>query len=208
MRPDILNPLFAEVETLKGELEALKSEMQAQKSEQANTAAQVMTTQSQVQDVQAKVAAVPAVTSDQVNTQIRNASSGGDSNSGLLDQRDTALTNLAQIMDIKTTPNADGSVSVSTADGVNLVSNTYAQLSYSGGGTDGNYSQIMMSNMSGTGQQIGQPQELDSHQGSGSLAGLVDMRDNQLPSLQAGPRFWGRGSGTTRRSGPRASARR
>jgi len=56
-----------------------------------------------------------------LNTQIRNAGAGGDQNSGLLDQRDVALTNLAQIMDIKTTPNADGSVSVSTADCVNLV---------------------------------------------------------------------------------------
>ena len=39
-----------------------------------------------------------------------------------------ALNNLAQMMGIKTSTNADGSVNVSTTDGVNLVSNTYAQL--------------------------------------------------------------------------------
>ena len=38
----------------------------------------------------------------------------------LLDQRDTALTSLAQVIGITTTSNSDGSVNVSTADGINL----------------------------------------------------------------------------------------
>ena len=119
-----------------------------------------------------------------LNTQIRNASSGGDSNSGLLDQRDTALTNLAQIMDIKTTPNADGSVSVSTADGVNLVSNTYAQLSYSGGAQNGMYGNITSQDVNpNNGNLIGTPQPLDPHLTGGSLKGLIDMRDQTLGGL-------------------------
>ncbi len=118
-----------------------------------------------------------------LNQQIQTATLAGNDASGLLDQRDEAVQNLSALIGVKTTTQANGQMTVMTQDGVTLVGDTYAQLSYAGGGTDGNYSQIMMSNMTSTGQQIGQPQELDSHLGSGSLAGLVDMRDNQLPSL-------------------------
>jgi flagellar hook-associated protein 1 FlgK len=119
-----------------------------------------------------------------LNSQIRNASAGGDQNSGLLDQRDTALNNLAQIMDIKTTPNADGSVSVATADGVNLVSNTYAQLAYSGGAQNGMYGNITSQDINpNNGNLIGTPQALDPHLSGGSLKGLIDMRDQTLGGL-------------------------
>ncbi len=119
-----------------------------------------------------------------LNTQIRNAGAGGDQNSGLLDQRDVALTNLAQIMDIKTTPNADGSVSVSTADGVNLVSNTYAQLAYTGGAQNGMYGNITSQDINpNNGNLIGTPQPLDPHLSGGSLKGMIDMRDQVLGGL-------------------------
>ena len=119
-----------------------------------------------------------------LNSQIRNASAGGDQNSGLLDQRDTALNNLAQIMDIKTTPNADGSVSVATADGVNLVSNTYAQLAYSGGAQNGMYGNITSQDVNpNNGNLIGTPQSLDPHLSGGSLKGMIDMRDQTLGGL-------------------------
>ena len=119
-----------------------------------------------------------------LNQQIQTATLAGNDSSGLLDQRDVAVQNLSALIGVKTTTGADGQMTVMTQDGTTLVGDTYAQLSYAGGGTDGNYSQIMMSNMTSSGQQIGQPQELDSHLGSGSLAGLVDMRDNQIPQLQ------------------------
>jgi flagellar hook-associated protein 1 FlgK len=122
-----------------------------------------------------------------LNSQIRNASAGGDQNSGLLDQRDTALNNLAQIMDIKTTPNADGSVSVATADGVNLVSNTYAQLAYSGGAQNGMYGNITSQDINpNNGNLIGTPQALDPHLSGGSLKGMIDMRDQTLGGLSHG----------------------
>ena len=80
-----------------------------------------------------------------LNMQIRNAaavSSGGAQNSGLQDQRDIALGELAKMMDIKSVANPDGSMNVATADGVNLVSNTYAQLAYVGGAQNGTYGSI------------------------------------------------------------------
>jgi flagellar hook-associated protein 1 FlgK len=120
----------------------------------------------------------------QLNTQIKTANASGDDSSALLDQRDTALTSLAQVMGIKTTTNADGSVNVATTDGVNLVSNTYAQLSYSGGAQNGSYGNIMIQDVNpSSGAVIGQPQALDPHLSSGSLEGMIDMRDQVLGGL-------------------------
>ncbi len=119
-----------------------------------------------------------------LNTQIRNASATGDTASGLLDQRDVALNNLAQVIGIKTTVNVDGSVSVSTDDGINLVSNTYAQLSYPGGAQNGAYGNITVQDVNpANGQTIGQPTALDPHLSGGSLKGLIDMRDQVLGGL-------------------------
>ena len=120
----------------------------------------------------------------QLNSQIKTANASGDQASALLDQRDTALTNLAQVMGIKTTTNADGSVNVSTTDGINLVSNTYAQLSYSGGAQNGSYSNITIQDINpASGAVIGSPQPLDPHLSSGSLKGMIDMRDQVLGGL-------------------------
>ena len=120
----------------------------------------------------------------QLNSQIKTANASGDQASALLDQRDTALTNLAQVMGIKTTTNADGSVNVSTTDGINLVSNTYAQLSYNGGATNGSYGNITIQDINpASGAVIGAPQALDPHLSSGSLKGMIDMRDSVLGGL-------------------------
>jgi flagellar hook-associated protein 1 FlgK len=87
-------------------------------------------------------------------------------------------------MDIKTTANPDGSVSVSTADGINLVSNTYAQLSYTGGAQNGMYGNITSQDINpNNGNLIGTPQPLDPHLSGGSLKGMIDMRDQVLGGL-------------------------
>jgi flagellar hook-associated protein 1 FlgK len=119
-----------------------------------------------------------------MNTQIRTATASGDQASGLLDQRDVALSNLAQVMGIKTSANPDGSVNVSTADGFNLVSNTYATLAYTGSAQNGAYGNITIQDINpANGQMIGSPTALDPHLSSGSLKGLIDMRDQVLGGL-------------------------
>ena len=119
-----------------------------------------------------------------LNTQIRSDSASGNDASALLDQRDVALSSLAQTMGIKTSQQPDGSLSVSTTDGINLVSNTYAQLSYPGGASNGSYGNIMIQDTNPqTGQLIGTAQALDPHLSGGSLKGLIDMRDNVLGGL-------------------------
>jgi len=119
-----------------------------------------------------------------LNSQIKTANASGDTASALLDQRDVVLTNLGQVLGIRTSENADGSVNVSTTDGINLVSNTYAQLSYSGGSQAGSYGNIMIQDTNpSTGQAIGPAMALDPHLDGGSLKGLIDMRDQVLGGL-------------------------
>jgi flagellar hook-associated protein 1 FlgK len=87
-------------------------------------------------------------------------------------------------MGIRTTSQADASINVSTTDGVNLVSNTYANLTYSGGAKNGTYGNIQIQDISPlSGQAIGQASALDSHLSGGSLKGLIDMRDDTLGGL-------------------------
>ena len=119
-----------------------------------------------------------------LNTQIKNTAATGDQASALLDQRDVALNQLAQVMGIKTSNNPDGSLNVSTTDGVNLVSNTYATLTYSGGNQLGAYGNMMVQDVNpASGQPIGAAMALDPHLTGGSLKGLIDMRDQVLGGL-------------------------
>jgi len=120
----------------------------------------------------------------QLNQQIKTANAAGDTSSALLDQRDTALTSLSAVMGIKVSQNSDGSVNVSTPDGLNLVSNTYASLSYTGGAQDGTYGNIQVQDVNPqSGQMIGQATALDSHLSGGSLDGLITMRDQTLGGM-------------------------
>jgi flagellar hook-associated protein 1 FlgK len=117
----------------------------------------------------------------QLNQQITGATASGGSPDALEDQRDTELTSLAQVMGIKVTQNSNGSVNVSTPDGVNLVSGTYATLSYAGGAQNGTYGNIQIQDTNPqSGQLIGQAQALDPHLDGGSLDGLITMRDQTL----------------------------
>jgi flagellar hook-associated protein 1 len=119
-----------------------------------------------------------------LNNQVRNATASGNSDSGLADQRDLALQNLSQKMGIKIVNSPDGSMQVSTTDGVNLVSNTYAQLSYSGGAQNGVYGNIQIQDINpSNGQALGAATALDPHLSGGELKGMIDMRDQQLGGL-------------------------
>jgi flagellar hook-associated protein 1 FlgK len=120
-----------------------------------------------------------------LNSTIAQQTAVGNTASGLLDQRDTALTSLSQLIGIRTNEQADGRVNVMTTDGVNLVSDMYAQLSYSGGGLNGDYAPVMIQNVNpNSGAVIGNTLPLNEHMSSGKLKGLLDMRDGSLAALQ------------------------
>ncbi len=118
------------------------------------------------------------------NILIKNARLQGNTDTTYLDQRDSALYQLAQQMDIRTTTMSDGSMMVSTQDGVSLVSDSYAKLSYSVG-HNGAYQPVVAQDINpATGMAIGAQQNLDSHLGSGTIRGLIDMRDSTLSDLR------------------------
>ena len=119
------------------------------------------------------------------NQQIRTQTVAGNTDSPLLDQRDTALQSLSQLMDVRTAEQSDGSMSVMTQDGVSLVGSTYAQLSYAAGGSGGVYQPITIQNVNPqNGQTIGTAQALDPHLSGGKISGLLAMRDGTLADLQ------------------------
>ena len=120
-----------------------------------------------------------------LNLQIKAATAGGDTSSALLDQRDLALQSLSQQMDIRVANQANGSTNVMTQDGINIVGDNYAQLSYTAGGANGTYQPITIQDVNPqTGQPIGKGQALDSHLSGGSIKGLIDVRDGTLSDLQ------------------------
>jgi flagellar hook-associated protein 1 FlgK len=120
-----------------------------------------------------------------LNQQIQQATASGNTSSGLLDQRDQAVQSLSQYIGVRTTTQADGQMIVSTQDGTTLVGSTYAQLSYTPG-NNGSYGQITAQSIdSNTGANVGPAQAIDASLGSGSLQGLINMRDGTLANLQS-----------------------
>jgi flagellar hook-associated protein 1 FlgK len=153
----------------------------------SNASSTITSLQGQID--QQVVSAVPSVNNlikqvYNLNQQITGSNAAGDSSSSLLDQRDSVLQSLGQMIGINVTQQSNGAVFVSTSDGVNLVSNTYATLSYSGGASNGTYGSIQIQDTNPqSGQSIGQPEALDPDLGSGTLQGLVQMRDQVLGGL-------------------------
>lgn len=128
------------------------------------------------------------------NRLIKSASLQGDDDTSYLDQRDTAVASLAQTMDIRVSNQADGTIQVTTQDGVGLVgTNDYATLSYTPG-TNGVFNTISIQDTNAsTGLAIGTADSLDGHLASGSMRALIDLRDttiagvkNELGSLAKG----------------------
>ncbi len=118
------------------------------------------------------------------NNLIKFAQLHGDTDTTYLDERDKALSSLSQLMDVRTTNQNDGTILVTTGDGLSLVSDSYAQISYSPSQT-GNYNSIIVQDTNpSTGQPIGSAQSLDPHVSGGQIRGLLDMRDGTLAGLR------------------------
>ncbi len=118
------------------------------------------------------------------NNLIKFAKLHGTTDTTYLDERDKALKALSQQMDLRTTPQNDGTILVTTGDGLSLVSDSYAQISYTPG-QNGVYNSIVVQDTNpSTGQPIGSANTLDSHLASGQIRGLLDMRDGTLAGLR------------------------
>jgi flagellar hook-associated protein 1 FlgK len=119
------------------------------------------------------------------NRLIKSAYLQGNTDTTYLDQRDAALSGLAEKMDVRVTSQSDGTILVTTQDGVGLVgAASYTVLSYTMG-ADGAYGTISAQDTDGnTGNAIGTVQSLDSHLSSGAMRGLIDLRDSAVASIK------------------------
>jgi flagellar hook-associated protein 1 len=120
-----------------------------------------------------------------LNAQIKLAGAAGSGDTAFLDQRDSAIKSLAQLIDIRSVPQSDGSMMISTQDGISLVGGSYAQLSYTSS-TNGTFQPVTVQDINPrTGQPNGQAQNLDSHLTGGKIKGLIEMRDTTLADLRS-----------------------
>lgn len=123
----------------------------------------------------------------ELNAQISRNGYAGHDVTGLQDQRDAAIDELAELIDIQAFNRSDGNVVVLTAGGRTLVDQVAVTLShtpaaqlgasidYAGGGIDGIYAgELLPAN------------DITNDIRSGELAALIELRDTTLPNLQAG----------------------
>jgi len=116
----------------------------------------------------------------------RQAATGAESG-GLQGQLNQALSDLSELIDIKVDRQASGAVFVSTSNGYPLVDTTLSQLDYDSPGivlSNTVFPNITISRVNADSlQPTSSPVDLTPNIKSGKLAGLLDMRDNQLPNL-------------------------
>jgi flagellar hook-associated protein 1 FlgK len=122
-----------------------------------------------------------------LNASIKTAVAQGDTATGLLDNRERALADLAEIMDIQTFEQPDGRLFVALTDGTQLVGDLKVQLSYQSPGTvtaGTSFPTIQMNRVNpNTGATVGPSSAFEGRVQGGSMRGLLDMRDKVLPDL-------------------------
>lgn len=135
---------------------------------------------------------------DNLNATITRASALGQSTAGLLDERDIALNELSQYVDINTFYDEDGRANVYTANGVALVDGNRHEILFQPRTAlesfiNGDPSRpIEVITLDSAGRVVGQPQTIISGGTSdevttrllgGKLKGLQEVRDDVLPEI-------------------------
>lgn len=112
---------------------------------------------------------------------------GGDV-AALENQRQSAMTTLSEIVDVRLTRNADGSIDVSTGTGTQLVTRSFfGRLSHEQPAIvepQSDFAPILLERIEpSSGLPRGTPRAVDAEIRSGSLRGLLDMRDGDLVDM-------------------------
>jgi len=109
-----------------------------------------------------------------LNQQIQEVSNSGDAPGALEDQRDQALTNLSKLIDTAVVYSNDGTVSVTTDNGTALVA-----------GNQSDALTTQLNNTTGMHEVFSQGSDITSSIAGGQLQGLINARDNGIPSTQS-----------------------
>jgi flagellar hook-associated protein 1 FlgK len=160
--------LLAQAQTLAGQFNQAASNIQDQRR---SLDGQVQQTIGNVNDLATQIA--------DLNTQIAHAETGGQPANDLRDQRDTLIQNLAQQININTLEDATGQVTVFVGRGQTLVSQGTAA-SLVGTPNAGNSGYVDVQFLA---KNSSTPVTISSVITNGSLKGLLDVRDTNLPNL-------------------------
>ncbi len=182
--PTVLSTLTTDLQTLAAQPNSAAAQIQVANS--AGIVAQTLNSLSTtVSDLQQSVNEAIGEGVDQINTltkqisdlndKIQLSSGTGADATGLMDARDQAVLKLATYVDVSVKQQSDGTVRVSTGSGLTLVDNTKAtQLLLDNDG------KLRIDDGSSNGVEV-----LSSGLvGSGSMAGLFEVRDTILPQVQ------------------------
>jgi flagellar hook-associated protein 1 FlgK len=111
------------------------------------------------------------------NNEVVHGQALGQSIASIEDQRDLALRQLAQQMDIHSFTRADGTVVVMTAGGKTLADNSAETVSFTPAGTTTAASPVSKITINGI--------DITAEIHGGTIGALVQMRDKELPALTA-----------------------
>lgn len=117
-----------------------------------------------------------------LNIDIARARVSGDA-TGVEGQQSQLIDELSSYLDIKSSPLPNGGLEVRTTDGLLLAGNTASTITYAlqSGGAPGQVYPRVQIELDGTGAKV----DLESRLSSGSLRGLIDARDRDLPAIGA-----------------------
>ena len=111
-----------------------------------------------------------------LNSSISQATVSGQDATGAQNQQSALISQLSGLMNVTVSPTATGGVTVKASDGTVLAGDQgAASLSYDGSGAMG---QVQLTPVGGGATQV-----LGARLTSGELAGLVDLRNTELPSI-------------------------
>ncbi|WP_417711078.1 flagellar hook-associated protein FlgK [Roseibium aggregatum] len=160
------------LDTLASEINELSSEVQSLRREADHEIASAV-----------DGANVAIETIDELNKQIREASARGETTADLEDQRNSALVALSEYLGVTSFTASDGTMKVYTSSGQVLVDSTAHILSFTSAntvnsGTSYDGTAAGLSGVSVDGQDI------TDDIARGSIAALVELRDETLPAVQ------------------------
>ncbi len=117
---------------------------------------------------------------EKLNIEISRAFVGGGDTSGAESAQAQLVDQLAQYMDVRILPRANGGVTLRTGDGMLLAGNGHATVEYQQAGTvdaRSDFTELWLT------EPHGQKRALLDHLNSGELKGLIEFRDVEAPQV-------------------------
>ncbi len=124
----------------------------------------------------------------ELNPQIANLNHIDGDASALVDQRQRALNELSELIDLHVIEKSDGQIDIFTRSGLTLLDRNLRMLEYNAAGivdAATPFDAIRVFRLDLGGNKIGTGDPLYPKLRSGALKGLIDMRDIELPDLAA-----------------------